>query len=327
MVDRLSTAWDGGEPMRPERTVSGTIDRFRPQDVPDEIWRRIGALVRSSVATAAPDKPFVADHAMTVVAQLVVWADRLGVVLEPQVVFHPETIERFLVEGCTHLSQGSRLNYRTHLWKVGTAVLGHELFPPKPLPLQRSAVNAPYAQEEVSEFLAWARGLPTPHMRRNAEALLAVVLGTGLQSQELTTLVGTDVHHHGGLVVVHVVGKRARQVRVLDEWADPVLRFAAESGNRPFFTPDRRRITRRDIIGFIERCSGEGSALFNVQRLRITWIVQHLSAGTHMLRLERWSGVGAGQLVKYLNFATLPDPDNGDDGDGGPHTGWAPPEP
>jgi len=142
--------------------------------------------------------------------------------------------------------------------------------------------------------------------RRNTRALLAIGLGAGLTSQEIQRLVGTDVTTGGGAVLVTVPGAMARRVPVLPVWAETVQRLALESGEGPFFCPERTRITRRDVIGFIERCSGDDPAPFCVQRLRVTWIVHHLSANTHLLLLERWSGVGAGQLVKYLRFASLP---------------------
>ena len=160
---------------------------------------------------------------MTVVAQLAVWADLLGQPLDPEVLFHPETIDRFIAEGCAHLSDGTRLNYRTHLWKIGAAVLGRALFPPKSLPLKRSAVSAPYSDAEVIELVSWARGLPTSHMRRNAQVLLAAGLGAGLTSREITSLVGTDVHRHDDRVVVEVPGLKPRRV--------PLRGCPAERGN------------------------------------------------------------------------------------------------
>jgi hypothetical protein len=60
-------------------------------------------------------------------------------------------------------------------------------------------------------------------------------------------------------------------------------------------------------LGFIRRCSTDGEPKFKVQRLRITWIVGHLSAGTHLAALEQASGVRASQLVRYLEFAAPPD--------------------
>jgi len=306
--DRLTDAWDGGQPGQSDLEVSEVISRFRPQQVAPDAWLRVEAFVRDAVTAAGPRTPFIADHEMTVVAQLVLWADRLGIPLDPAVVLSPETIERFFHEGVPHLTNGSRINYRTHLWRVGRAMLSPELFPPKPLPGQRSEVSAPYAEGEITELWSWARGLPTAHMRRNARALLAIGFGAGLTSEEIQRLVGTDIHIFDGIVVVDVMGKRARHVPVLASWAPEVLGFAEESGSRPYFAPERTRITRRDVIGFIERCSLDDSARFCIQRLRISWIVQQLSAGTHMLLLEAASGVGAGQLVKYLKYAASPPP-------------------
>jgi hypothetical protein len=305
--DRFSEGWDGGEPRRLDRTVSGVIGSFRPRAVPPEAWARVEEFVRQAVTTAEPEAPLIADHEMTVVAQLVLWSDRIGLPLVPKLVFNREHIDRFLLEGVPHLTKGSKINYRTHLWRVGRAVLGPEHFPPKTLAGQRSDVVAPYTAEEVSDLWSWARGRPTPHMRRNLRALLSIGLGSGLSSEEIQRLVGTDVARRDGVVVVDVIGQRARTVPVLDEWADEVWALAQESGERPFFCPERSRITRRDVIGFIERASGEEGDRFNVQALRVTWIVEHLSRATHLLRLRDWAGVGAGQLVKYLDFATLPD--------------------
>ena len=143
--------------------------------------------------------------------------------------------------------------------------------------------------------------------RRNTRALLAIGLGAGLTSQEIQRLVGTDVTTGGGAVLVTVPGAMARRVPVLPVWAETVQRLALESGEGPFFCPERTRITRRDVIGFIERCSGDDTARFNVQRLRVTWIVHHLSDATHLLRLTAWAGVGAGQIVKDLRYASLPE--------------------
>jgi site-specific recombinase XerC len=198
------------------------------------------------------------------------------------------------------------LNYRTHLWRIGAAVLGHELFPAKPLPLKRSAVLAPYTDEDVTELVSWARGLPTSHMRRNTRALLAIGLGAGLSSEEIQRLVGTDIRQVGGRISVEVIGKAPRTVPVTAEWADDVWTMAHESGGSPYFAPERNRITRRDVLGFIERSSGDDGAQFNVQRLRVTWIVHHLSVGTHLIEFQKMAGVSAGQLVKYLKFATSP---------------------
>ncbi len=274
--ERQSEAWDHGEPLRPDDSVKAAIARFSPKDVPDQVWERIGPVVTAAVAGEAPEKPNIARRHLTIATQLAVWADRIGVSLEHTVLFHPETIDRYIREGCAHLSIGSRMNYRSQLWKFGEAVIGPDHFPPHPLPLRRSPTNIPYSKAEVTGLVAWARGLRTDHMRRNAQALLAIGLGAGLSSQEVSRLAGSDVREEVGLVLVDVIGQRARTVPVLRVWAPRVLELAEESGTDAFFLPGRTRITRGNIDAFIGRCSDHEDAAFNVQRLRITWMVTHL---------------------------------------------------
>ncbi len=309
VADREAAPWAGGEPLRPGASVSGTINRFSPREVPDDVWHRVEPVVKAAIAQAAPGDPHKVNHQLSIVTQLAVWAERIGQPIEAEALFHPEFLDRFITEGCAHLSHGTRLNYRTNLWRVGEAVLGRALFPPRALPLQRSSVAPPYSTGQVTELVGWSRGRPTAHMRRNCRALLARGLGAGLTSREVTSLVGTDVPADDGVVLVEVAGKMARSVPVHRLWADEVLVLASESGPRPFFMPERARITRRDILGLIERCSGEGPPKFNVQQLRITWIVGHLAAGTSLSALVRASGVGVGQLVKYLCFVVPPSDD------------------
>lgn len=65
---------------------------------------------------------------MSLVTQLVVWCDGVALDLEPTVVLHPDTIDRFVIQGCAHLSSGTRLNYQSTLRTVGEAVLGAPLY-------------------------------------------------------------------------------------------------------------------------------------------------------------------------------------------------------
>ena len=75
------------------------------------------------------------------------------------------------------------------------------------------------------------------------------------------------------------------------DWAAEVLEVARESGERPFFQPDRTRIHPGPHLGLHPAVlSHDGTAKFKVQRLRITWIVGHLSAGTHLVALEQALG-------------------------------------
>ena len=306
-ADREAEHWVAGEPARPAESVTKAIKQFSPLSVPGEVWRRIEDLVKSSVRQAEPTSVYSAKALMTVVTQLVIWIDSLGLPLEPEVVFHPDNIDRFASEGCARLKSGSQHNYRTQLRSVGAAVLGPELFPPPPLPLKRSAPLEPYSPADVVALRSWCRGLPTERYRHNVEVLLAFGLGAGLPSQEQLRLVGTDVSVDDEGVSVDVIGERAREVPVMSAWAGEVAGMAERAGRGPIFLPERSTISRRQIPNFIARCPKGDAAALNVNRLRNTWIVGHLSAGTHLLALAQAAGVDAPQVVKLARYATGPD--------------------
>ena len=310
-TDRIAAVWSFGAPAQPTESVSSVINRFSPKEVPTDRWQRVEPVVKEAVTTVGFTDAELARKCMSIVGQLALWSDRIGHPIDATSLFTPEHIDRFITEGCLHLSDGTRLNYRSQLWRVGSAVVGHKLFPPRSVPLKASKLWEPYSTAEITELVSWSKGLPTESMRRDSWALLALGLGTGMQSEEIVRTVGSDVRVEDGLVVIDVLGTGGvvdRRVPVHRPWAAEVLRLAEESAERPFFMPDRDHIHRNLILGFIRRCSVDEVPRFKVQRLRITWIVGHLSAGTNLLALEQASGVRAGQLVKYLKFATPLDP-------------------
>lgn len=310
LADRLSEHWSFGAPVRPQDSVRGTIDRFSPGDVAADVWRRVEPVVKEAVTQVGFTDAQLAKKCLSIVGQLGVWADRIGHPVDTASLFTPEFIDRFITEGCAHLSDGTRLNYRSQLWHVGSAVAGHKLFPPRSVSLKASPLMVPYSEAEITDLVSWSRGLGTESMRRDTWALFALGLGAGMKSEEISRTVGTDIHVEDGTVLVEVLGPGGRIARVVPihhVWANAALRLAEESGERPFFRSDRTRINRNDVVGFVRRCSLTGPPRFNVQRLRITWLVGHLSAGTHLAALQQASGVAAGQLAKYLKFATPPE--------------------
>ena len=252
-----------------------------------------------------PHSPRRARTLLNAVTQMAVWADATGLPLDAAVVLRPSTIDRFVVEGCRELSKGTKTNYRTQLRAVGRRVLSADLFPPRPVTLPRTEQERPYEVSEVAATLAWARSLPTTRMQRNLSALLGLGLGAGLVSQEMTQLIGEDVVRDSEGVFIRVGGAKARQVPVVRGWEDVVADLAAESGRRPFFLPDRTEIRRYHIVNFIEGCHRpNGGPQLSVERLRITWIVNHLTAGIPVQVVARAAGVQPAQLTKYFTFVS-----------------------
>jgi hypothetical protein len=309
LADRAAERWDHGQPASDGDDVSRFIIRFSPAEVPPDVWARIEGSVRDWVRRVEPEPLERARNVMNAVTQLAVWADTLGHPLESEVLLRPETIDRFVVEGCRHLSHGTRTNYRTVLRAVGRKVLSPELFPPQPVFLPRSEREPPYTAAEIADFVSWARGLPTERMRGNAMALLSLGLGAGLTTREIARVIGTDVSSDSEGVLVAVTGQTARDVPVLRAWEEEVLSRAAEVGGRPYFLPDRTEIRRHHIPNFIEGCRRSHPApRLSIQRLRITWIVTQIRSGTSLQSLAPYAAVQPEQLCGYLSFVDPEDP-------------------
>lgn len=302
LKDRIAEQWYAGQPVRAQEPVSAAIAKFTPKSLPPEVWSRIGGFVTSSVEQATPHTVTTAMTLMTIVTQLVVWTDRLGLPFDAEVVFHPGTIDRFAVEGCAHLAAGTQQNYRTWLRDVGHT-LCPDLYPPRQLALPRSDPLEPYSSSDMAALSAWSRGLPSDRYRHNSSVLLDFGFGAGLTSQEISRLVGSDVHGDEDGVTVTVIGDKARDVPVLRRFEDQVKALARLAGSGPIFLPERRGIHNRQIPNFIARCPQGDAPRLNMNRLRATWIVLHLSAGTQLGALAKAAGIDASQLVRYQPYA------------------------
>ena len=306
--DRQATVWPTGPTLEPAVAVAEAIDRFDRSRLPTEQWARIEPGVRAAVEAATPTSVYAARDLLNVVVQLASWADTTGQSTKSEVLFHPDVIDRFVTEGCAHLAEGTRLNYRRNLRDVGAAVLGASLYPPRPLPLVREDISEPYTEKELSALLAWCRGLPTAHMRENALGIIALGRGAGLSHQEMARLVGTDVAVDADGVVVSVLGRNPRNVPVLGSWGPLVAARAADVEERPFLLPERTRIVRHHLSNFILKCPRGDAPRLDTRRLRASWIVEHLGRGTHLAALAEAAGVTPAQAVKYLRFVEGLDP-------------------
>jgi len=315
---RPTAAPDHKTPVRPQphtgrgskrQSVAETIARFSPRSLPPSAWARIEAPARQWVSHAALTDTREAVVVMSVVSQLLVWADGHGEPLEPEVLLHPETIDRFLAEGCGHLKVGTRATYRTHLRRIGRALIGPELFPPKTIPIPAQEPLAPYRPEEIAAQLAWVHGLPSAHMAANAEILLALGVGAGLDATEMARVRGSEISRDPDGVVVEVTARHRRIVPVLASWEELIFRRARQVGERYCFRPERTAVIRHQTSNFIARCAKAAGAppALSLQRLRTTWLVTQLVAGTPPNELARLSGIQAVQLAKY--FDLLPDAD------------------
>lgn len=120
---------------------------------------------------------------------------------------------------------------------------------------------------------------PKASRTRTAYAVLSVGLGAGLSPAEHQLITGTNVETRDGIVLIHVPGKYARTVPVLNRYAPKVAELADEQPDVPLLassiTDSRNRLNSR-----ISRiCLPPGLPNITCARLRTTWAATVLGAG------------------------------------------------
>jgi integrase len=287
------------------------IADYTPQ-MPPAHWAVIEEFVRSAVTDAKPDTTDQAADYLTNVARLVLWVWRdAGLELERSVVFNRWTIEQFIAIGCKGITAGSRGTARSRLFTVAERLLGADARLPRVAPLPSSEPARPYTPIELIQLRSWAKGQTTAAMRRNAALLLSLGAGAGLAASDINHLTVADVTAREDGVILNVTGPRPREVVMLSEWEDLLvmsIRFLPP--HSLVFGTERRTYNANSINGFVAKTYGHRPHVTS-QRLRATWIVHHLNAGTPLAALMIAAGVQSLEaFTRYLGYVAPMDTDN-----------------
>jgi integrase len=283
-------------------TVTRKIENFVPM-IPSEHWDAIGAFVRSAITDVEPSSPIMAKKALGSVTAFVHWAWKVGYELDRKIVFDRFTIEEFIAVGYPqNWSNGTRRNMRTQLFSVSQVLLGAEARIPRLNPLPGETPSQPYSAKEIIALRSWANGQATPTRRRDAIVLLALGAGAGLKVEDLFPLRRRDITVIDGFVIVNVGGRRPRQVPVLAEWEGDLLdAISVLSPDVYAFSQGRTGSEKNTVTHFVDRTSGEFKP--HTFRLRVTWLVHHLTVGTPVKPFLAAAGVySSDMLTRYLQF-------------------------
>lgn len=264
-------------------------------------WERIADFVRDTVAITAPQTSYTSNRIFLVLSLYVDWAVNIaGLPMTAKVLFRRETISMFIARPPRKLGEGTLRNYRSMLLRVAEILLPeHNTVAMKPLNGRTSV--APYTAKEDEALRLWAIGQNTELRRSRAMMMLAFCGGAGLRAIEIAELEVGHVTFDDG-VLVHVLGQNAREVPVLAEWAV----FARTSligmdPSEPVFGTRNRESHKNLLSRFTEKTTGDIRP--RSDRLRATWIVKHLTAGTPMKDLMRAAGVQKFEnLSRHLQY-------------------------
>lgn len=254
-----------------------------------EYWGVVEQVVTAAVERTARVTGRPARALFPIAAAFAVWAwQTKGVELTMHRVFRKHLVEEFAHRGMSGHTRGTRATYRSALNLMVAAITPAT---EATYPIARSDPTPPYSAAEINSLLSWANAQTSPSRRIDARVLLALGFGAGLATRELLAVRVEDVFITTELVQVMVWNERPRLVPVLSEWETP-LRAAGH--DRPqhalLFRPGRTTIRAAQVTDFLHR--GHRTTLdVRPSRMRTTWMLAHLRAGTSPGDLLRIAGL------------------------------------
>ena len=286
------------------------IANYTP-NIPAPYWDVIGSFVRDVVRDVQYATSKSVLNLLPVMARYVLWSwQTAGIGLDRETLFRREMIEEFIDHACPTLKSTSRGTYRSRLLHARQTLLNAEGAGVHfdQTPLSPADPMRPYSLRELSALHTWASGQHTVTRRRDAATLLAIGAGAGLASEDIVRLKTDDITIDGLGVLLKVTGRRARLVPVLETWEQPIMDAVMAIGpGLPVFGAQRTSFNNNAVSNFVARSSGVGIKP-SLQRLRVTWILHHLSVGTPVHHLMKAAGIETlDAFDRYLRF--LPEPD------------------
>ncbi|MER5646126.1 hypothetical protein [Streptosporangium sp. NPDC002524] len=286
-----------------DTATSAKITSYRPQNAPPE-WDHICGHVRMLVAASAERSPYRVERLLTATTRLAVWCHRSGLPDDPEVWLRHETIDAFVLTGCTDLAPSSAQTYRSWLRHMRATLAWLERGEQTPPPMKApKKVSPPYSPAQLSRLRGWAEHLHG-QARGDALALMALAFGCGLTSGEVAAVrTGHLRRLDSGAIVVTVPGTE-RLIVCRVAWEDILAQATDRPGDAFVFRPGRASQRAKNLFSSWtarHRPTG-GLPALSVRRLRSSWIVELLSARIDVGVVAAAAGMSASALARYQHF-------------------------
>jgi integrase len=280
---------------------------YRPKIDP-AYWEAIRDFVRDIAKTVELRIPYQLDAIYNGLTDFALWAwQTAGLPLDAATLFERSVIVYYTQVGCGQLTMAARGNRRSLLLRIEEVL--RETGPTRLPPMPPSNPSEPYDAKQLVSVVSWARGQSTPSRRSNAHMLVTLGLGAGLSAQEIIALRVRDIHRDGPDIDVTIPEGRTRTVAMLREFADIMPNVQHEDGDAYAFRRGRTVAYVNAISNFVRRGNNAGLRP-QTQRMRATWIVRHLNAGTPLSVLVAAAGLESlDALARFERFATPVPPD------------------
>ena len=284
------------------------VASYRPRAVDEPLWAGDTAICAQLRLGSCPWLAGPAQLGPCVYSsRSPLWARGEGIALDRELVFDPDTVERFVA--ASPGSDASRATYRAVLRRIGPLLTRKAPWEPRRPPVSRRQVAAPYTPAELAQLSNDASHQTTEGRCRAARALIALGAGAGLDGRWCTRVRADDVLIDGA-VLLRVGDPVARVVPVLARWESDILELAATADNEFLvggYSTSRNRASALTASFEVP----PGHPKLSCARLRSTWLLWHLTAGTRLPELAVAAGLRGVTVLSDL-LADVPPMDERD---------------
>ena len=292
--------------------VNERIKNFIPM-MPKRLWNdAVAEFTRSAVTDFAPNTEAEARSCLSAVARLASWTSEVTCnALERRIVFDGRQIDGFIARGLPGLYPSTARMMRLRLLRIAAELETYD-------PMRRNAGRkahfppyAPYGSAEILRFRSQGATRSTALRRHNWMTLLALGAGCGLSVTEVIDLRIDDVHAGADALRVCVRGDRPRTVVCLAAWESDLHQLLASPLlEAHLFVKDFRPNDPSHFVTVFLKNASKGAEKFKVERLRSTWLVEHLAGGTEPFALMAAAGVKSfSTFVRLADYVPLPSDD------------------
>ena len=294
MPNRARTA--NAFPMRSPTSTPRAVDdpvalyvhAYVPVGLPEVRWSQVRELVVAQVLRLNVGLETM-RRCIRALAYLTSWCVDQHIPIDVEHVLDPDTVERYCTEGLNG-TDAAVSRVRGDLRRLGRTLTATAPWEPLPAPLSRTKLAPPYSRAELAVIERDIARQATSLRRQTAKAAWLLGLGAGLDGRWNTKVRGTAVKKVGGLAVVEVPDPAARRVVVRAGFAEELLGLAAVAGEG--LVVGDRKVSKNSPSEFAADITIDGGRLeFSPARLRSTWLVSHLEAGTQLPVLLRAAGM------------------------------------
>lgn len=281
------------------------MQNYRPTNITPAQWDKIRPIVLEVTTdlitkTGHHKETNVTSH----ITQYINWATSIaGYPLDKSILFHRDSIEDYIQNGCPQLSKKTRGSRRSMLLRAAESTLPYTERVSRLKSMGDPLALKPYSAKDIGDLLSWANDQPTEYKRVTCRGILALGLGAGLATTDALEMKPEDVlvDEHGVLVEVTKPG-RERIVPPFFFWEQYLVDLKEYSRNSEFLIGALRvnKGQKNWLNSFISRCDLPGYQRPNMARMRNTWIFEHMLNGTRLRNLNVVAGLETFRTIEKL---------------------------